>query len=247
MDSLAALQTLDDQLSNWAASLGWPLEPLFRLTIAAIAGGLVGLEREVRGRHAGFRTNLLVCLGSALVMIVSAAFAGHPWRHTPGVSINIDPARLAYGVMTGVGFIGAGTIMKTGSGIRGLTTAAAMWCVASIGLAAGFGLYLLSILATLLVIAALWVLDYVESLIPRVRYRVVTVRRAWKVGVTAETVERFQRAKLDVIDASFQRTPDLAYADISLQIAFVRKAQYYSFERQLEGDTDYQLLATRET
>lgn len=246
MEFFQWLDSLDAYIKGWATSLGWPVEGLFRLLIAAIAGGLVGLEREVRGRQAGFRTNLLVCLGSALVMVVSVRFAHQPWPHTPGVNINIDPARIAYGVMTGIGFLGAGAIMKEGGSIRGLTTAAALWCVASVGLAAGFGMYLLTAMASVLIVAALWILDYVEDMIPRVRYRTVTVRRKWKVGVIAETVERFQKAKLDVTDASFQRTPDLGHTDISLRVAFLDKKQYYSFERQLEGDSDYLLLSTRE-
>src|ERR1051326_5466511 len=94
---------------------GWPIDEFMRLLMAMVAGGLVGLERELRGRQAGFRTNLLVCLGSALVMIVSISFASHPWNpQGPNVNINIDPARIAYGVMTGIGFLGAGTLLKSG-------------------------------------------------------------------------------------------------------------------------------------
>src|SRR5437870_3361161 len=106
--------TWDASISQWISSFGGPWEQLLRLILAGIAGGLVGLEREMRGRQAGFRTYLLVCLGSALVMLVSVEFAVHRWTaQTPnqGVNINIDPARIAYGVMTGVGFLGAGAIL----------------------------------------------------------------------------------------------------------------------------------------
>src|SRR3954470_13200608 len=119
-------------LSQWdiaihqriVSSFGAPLEDLARLIMAAIAGGLVGIEREVRGRQAGFRTNLLVCVGSALVMIASQRIAYHDWPKQPGVNIQVDPARIAYSIMTGIGFLGAGTIIKDGNNIRGLTTAA---------------------------------------------------------------------------------------------------------------------------
>src|SRR5262245_7556519 len=97
--SLAIIQAWDTAIQSWAAGLGWPLEGLLRLMGAAVLGGLIGLEREVRGRQAGFRTNMLVCIGSALVMIVSTHFAIHPWTAQPGVNLNIDPARIAYGVM----------------------------------------------------------------------------------------------------------------------------------------------------
>src|SRR3954469_25305317 len=96
------LQHLDQSIASFAASLGPTGEAFFRLTLAAIAGGLVGLEREVRGRQAGFRTNLLVCVGSCLTMIVSLQFAIHHWQpqtENRGININIDPARIAYGVM----------------------------------------------------------------------------------------------------------------------------------------------------
>ncbi len=243
---LGVVDGWDARMSGWAASLGWPWEGFVRLMLAAVAGGLIGLEREFRGRQAGFRTNILVSLGSAMAMIVSTEFARKVWPHQSNVNINIDPARIAYGVMTGVGFLGAGTILHNKGTVRGLTTAAAMWCVASLGLAAGLGMYLMTILGALIVVAALWLLDYFEELLPKVRYRTVTIRRAWKIGLVSETVDRFQAAKLHVVDASFERSDDLSHADINLKIAFINKHQYYDFERQLEGDSDYQLLATRE-
>src|SRR5690606_4850871 len=94
--------------------LGWPAEALFRLALAAVAGGVVGLEREVRVKHAGFRTLMLVCVGSALVMIVSVHFARVAWpgQLAENVRLSVDPGRIAYGVMTGVGFLGAGTIIQ---------------------------------------------------------------------------------------------------------------------------------------
>src|SRR5687768_1027063 len=244
--TLGVIDGWDARMNAWANSLGWPWEGFVRLTLAAIAGGLVGLEREFRGRQAGFRTNILVCLGSAMAMIVSTEFARRAWPHDPNVNINIDPARIAYGVMTGVGFLGAGTILHNKGTVRGLTTAAAMWCVAAIGLAAGVGMYLMTILAALLVVGALWLLDYVEGMLPKVRYRTVTIRRKWQVGLIAQTIDRFEAANLKVVDASFERTDDLSEADINLKIAFMNKGEYYSFERKLEGDTDYQLMATRE-
>jgi putative Mg2+ transporter-C (MgtC) family protein len=236
----------DARVSEWAASWGWPWEGFFRLALAAIAGGLVGLERVFRGRQAGFRTNILVCLGSALAMIVSTEFARKAWPHDANINVNIDPARIAYGVMTGVGFLGAGTILHNKGTVRGLTTAAALWCVAAMGLAAGLGMYLMTIIASLLIVVALWLLDYLEEFLPKVRYRTITVRRKWQVGIIPETVIRFEAANMKVIDASFQRTEDLQNADISLRIAFTNKRDYYSFERKLEGDSDYELISTRE-
>ena len=114
-------------------------ELLLRLVLAGILGGAVGFERERHNRPAGLRTHILVCLGSALVMIVSVeGFSG-------ALGPRGDQARLAAQVVSGIGFLGAGTIMRQGSSVRGLTTAASLWVVAAVGLATGIGLYLAAI------------------------------------------------------------------------------------------------------
>ena len=97
---LASIAQWDSQIHQWVSSFGAPVEDFLRLILAGVMGGLVGIERELRGRQAGFRTYLLVCVGSALVMIVSAQMAIHPWQaqtKNEGVNINVDPARIAYG------------------------------------------------------------------------------------------------------------------------------------------------------
>jgi putative Mg2+ transporter-C (MgtC) family protein len=248
MDLLAATDPIDTIVRQWGAQFSWPAEYVVRLLMAMVAGGLVGMERELRGRQAGFRTNILVCVGSALTMIVSISFVSRDWpTHDPAVTVRIDPARIAYGIMTGIGFLGAGTIVKSGVSVRGLTTAAAMWCVAAVGMAAGFGMYTLTAIATVLIVAALWILDYLENFFPKWRYRTVVVRRKWKPGVIPETIDRFKSAGLRVIDASMQRTVDeLTHTTINVRIAFVRPRRYYDLERQLEADPDYDILATRE-
>src|SRR3954453_7149839 len=150
-----SLHEFDRDLTAWTNALQWPIEPLVRLVLAAVLGGLVGLEREIRGRQAGFRTNILVALGCALAMIVSISFAYHPWPHSGNFNVNVDPARLAYNVMAGIGFLGAGIIVKNGGSVRGLTTAAALWCVAAIGLSCGFGLYMIAIFSAVLILSVL--------------------------------------------------------------------------------------------
>ncbi|HEX2604730.1 MAG TPA: MgtC/SapB family protein [Oxalicibacterium sp.] len=128
-------------------------EIIFRLFIAAVLGGLVGLERERLEWAAGLRTHMLVCLGSALIMIVSA-FGFADILGTPNVTL--DPSRVAAQVVSGIGFLGAGTILFLRQEvIRGLTTAASLWTVAGIGLAVGGGLYLAAITATVLVVLVL--------------------------------------------------------------------------------------------
>jgi putative Mg2+ transporter-C (MgtC) family protein len=130
-----------------ASSLNWD-EALLRLALAGILGGLIGLERELREREAGLRTHLLVAVGAALFTIVGA-YGFSSFRLT-------DPTRIAAQIVTGIGFLGAGAIIRQGSTIRGLTTAATLWVVAAVGLASGAGYYSAALITTALVLLALW-------------------------------------------------------------------------------------------
>lgn len=165
---MALYNDLSYAIDHWASALGWPTESLCRLVLAALLGGLIGLEREVRGHEAGLRTHLLVCLGCAVAMIVSLSFARVDWATWPtGTAyLRIDPARVAYGVMGGVGFLGAGTIMHTRGLIRGLTSAAGIWCTAALGLAVGMGLYTTAVITTVLVFFTLVLLRKIEPMFP---------------------------------------------------------------------------------
>lgn len=136
------------------------LEDIFKLVLAMLLGGLVGLEREITNRPAGFRTHTLVCMGSALVMVTSM----HLFRTYHEV-VNLDPARLGAQVISGIGFLGAGTILKEKTRVRGLTTAASLWVVACIGLAIGAGLYKISVLTAVLAYITLILLKRMERLL----------------------------------------------------------------------------------
>jgi putative Mg2+ transporter-C (MgtC) family protein len=128
------------------------LEFIIRIVIAAIMGGAIGLEREYRAKEAGFRTHFLVGMGSALFMILSAY--GFDDILTSGLTVRLDPSRIAAQVVSGMGFIGAGTIIfqKQRHIIKGLTTAAGLWVTSAIGMTIGAGMYLLAIVATVLVL-----------------------------------------------------------------------------------------------
>jgi putative Mg2+ transporter-C (MgtC) family protein len=135
-------------------TLSW-WEVLVRLALASVLGGAIGLERELREREAGLRTHLLVALGSALFTLVSAyAFRDFEFSRVGGVTF--DPSRIAAQIVTGIGFLGAGAIIRQGLAVRGLTTAASLWVVAAIGMASGAGYYTAAAIATVLVIATLW-------------------------------------------------------------------------------------------
>jgi putative Mg2+ transporter-C (MgtC) family protein len=132
---------------------GW--EALLRLTIACALGAAIGFEREIRDREAGIRTHLLVSLGSALFTIVSA-YGFHEFLTSGDNIVRTDPTRIAAQIVTGIGFLGAGAIIREGLSIRGLTTAATLWVVAAIGMACGAGYYWPAAAATVLTILALW-------------------------------------------------------------------------------------------
>jgi putative Mg2+ transporter-C (MgtC) family protein len=140
-------------------TLDWQ-ESLLRLALAALLGGLIGFERELREREAGLRTHLLVALGSALFTIVSA-YGFHSFLASGQSVVRADPTRIAAQIVTGIGFLGAGAIIRQGLSVRGLTTAATLWVVAAIGLAAGAGYYSAAIITTALVLVSLWPLRIV--------------------------------------------------------------------------------------
>ena len=156
-------------LATSLATLSW-YDALGRLALAAALGSIIGLEREFREREAGLRTHLLVSLGSALFTIVSAFGFHDVLTHDPQVVVRLDPSRIAAQIVSGIGFLGAGAIIRQGLSIRGLTTAATLWVVAAIGMAAGAGFYSVAIITTIVALVALWPLRYVAyRMIDRVK------------------------------------------------------------------------------
>ena len=130
------------------------LDLALRLTVGLVLGAVIGFERELQRQPAGFRTHSLVSLGAALFTVVSAfGFGGDL----------VDPTRIAAQIVSGIGFIGAGTILQYRGHIRGLTTAASLWSVAAIGTAAGAGLYVVAVVGTILILVILSILDRVEA------------------------------------------------------------------------------------
>ncbi len=148
-----------------------------RLFLAILAGGAVGIERTYHGRPAGFRTHTLVCVASALLM----QFTVYQWQFmdlSPEAmsTLRVDPTRMAQGIMTGIGFLGAGVIVKEGITVRGLTTAASIWITASIGIVVGMGLYFAGFLATVIACGVLSIFRWLENKTPSLRYASLMVR-----------------------------------------------------------------------
>jgi putative Mg2+ transporter-C (MgtC) family protein len=144
-------------------------EVVLRVVLAAVLGGAVGAEREIREREAGFRTHLLVSVGAALFTLVSA-YAWDDFGFSLESGVTLDPTRISAQIVTGIGFLGAGAIIRQGLSVRGLTTAATLWVVAAIGLASGAGYYWAAVVTTALVLVTLWPLRILANpLFQRVR------------------------------------------------------------------------------
>lgn len=142
---------------------------ILHLVGALVAGGVIGIERTFHGHPAGFRTHALVCLASSMLMLVTL----YGWKWLPGVSLDnmrADLTRMGQGIMTGIGFLGAGVIFKEGLNVRGLTTAASIWITAAIGILLGTGFYFAGILATLLTLGTLSLFRKLEDRLPRESY-----------------------------------------------------------------------------
>ena len=174
-------------------TLGWD-DNLARLSLAAVLGGAIGFERELRDREAGLRTHLLVCLGSALFTIVSA-YGFREFLTSGDQVVRADPTRIAAQIVTGIGFLGAGAIIRQGLSVRGLTTAATLWVSAAIGIAAGAGYYSGAVLGTVVTLIALWPLRIVayrvfERLRPEERSIVVELRQGTKATELMQALER---------------------------------------------------------
>ena len=150
---------------------------LEHLLLALAAGGLIGFERSFHGRPAGFRTHALVCVASSALMLVTL-YQGHWFPESSAARVVLDPTRMAQGIMTGIGFLGAGVIFKEGLTVRGLTTAASIWITSAIGILAGIGFYFPMVVATVITLLTLTIFRWIESKVPGEFYAHLEVRFA---------------------------------------------------------------------
>ena len=205
-----------------------------RLFLAAILSGLIGYEREVHGRLAGFRTHILVGVGSTLIMLTSMymfdIYKGHA---TP------DPGRIAAHVVSGIGVLGAGTIIRFKASVRGLTTAASLWTVAGLGLAVGAGLFIPATFTTLLVLAALFFLNRVErAMIRKDWYKALEIDT--KAGATQLQEIRSLLSEYDVEIKDFNVKKSSSSEDLIIKISVKLLTNEYDNEilskiRDLDG------------
>ena len=178
------------------------LEMLLRLLAALAAGAVIGYERSFHGRPAGLRTHVLVCMASAVLMLVTV-YEDH-WVRIAGEA-RLDPTRMAQGIMTGIGFLGAGVIVKEGLNVRGLTTAASIWITAAIGVLAGVGLYVPMLFSVVLTLMVLSVFRWIEMRVPTQAYYYFDVKYAREGNLSEEGMrELLSRLGFSVANFSYR-------------------------------------------
>jgi putative Mg2+ transporter-C (MgtC) family protein len=217
-------------LSAASSDLSWP-HILLRLAVAAVLGGAVGFERELRERGAGLRTHTVVCMGSALFTLVSA-YGFADFRV-------VDPTRIAAQIVSGIGFLGAGAIIRTGLSVRGLTTAATLWLVAGIGMAAGAGYYSAALIATA---AAIVTLGPVRTLAyratrrmrPRVERLLVEVPAGGSATPVVEVAEQYGR----ILSLTIEQEGDRRQLAVEIELRDADPAKVVAAVAEIDGVLD---------
>jgi putative Mg2+ transporter-C (MgtC) family protein len=195
----------------FARMLGWSIFPqvftanfLIRLAASGLLGGIIGLERDMHGRAAGLRTNMLVSLGSALFMLVSEAVAALYSVGGGDTGLRVDPTRIAAQIITGIGFIGAGAIIKEGINVRGLTTSACLWVSAGIGMACGAGLFELALVVTAIGLFTLVGVNWLERLYAKDSYRILEIAVPNQTDLS-RVIDTVKREHLKILHLDYER------------------------------------------
>ncbi len=212
---------------------------VLRLLLAVAAGAMVGVEREYRGRPAGLRTHILVALGAAILSIASLELTKLV-NAGPEMMARVDVSRIAAGMITGIGFLGAGTIIKLGKSVRGLTTAASVWCVATIGMGFGFGFYLLSFLGSALMIFTLIIVSGMEREIARDWYKNVIVQIGGPQDNIYKLRDRLHDRGWKVIDLSVRKNKTDPFVEVEYEMRIKGKNEQEAVIRLLD-EVDYVL------
>jgi putative Mg2+ transporter-C (MgtC) family protein len=198
-------------------------EMAVRMIAALAAGSLIGYERSYRGRPAGFRTHALVCMASSVLMLVTV-YEAH-WVRVAGESIRLDPTRMSQGIMTGIGFLGAGVIMHEGFSVRGLTTAASIWITAAIGILAGIGFYFPMALSVILTLGVLSVFRWIEARMPTQAYYQFEVRCSREGGLDESQIRNVvERGGFSIANFSYRLDGEGRIRRYSMTIASADRA-----------------------
>jgi putative Mg2+ transporter-C (MgtC) family protein len=199
---------------------------LMHLGLSVLAGGLIGLERTYHGRPAGFRTHTLVCTASSLLMLLTL----YQWELLKGApldTVRVDPTRMAQGIMTGIGFLGAGVIMKEGLTVRGLTTAASIWITAAIGVLIGIGFYFPAVVATLVTLGTLSLFRWIEAIMPTLYYARLNVRfKRQETPAEPELRGLISRQDFSVANLSYRLEEEGKYFEYQMTVRTQHKDNY---------------------
>lgn len=202
---------------------------------ALLAGGIIGLERSFHGRPAGFRTHALVCLASSLLMLITL----YQLKWLPGVpldTVRTDPTRMAQGIMTGIGFLGAGVIFKEGLSVRGLTTAASIWITAAIGILIGIGFYFPAILGTALTVGTLSLFRWIEAKLPSHFYAHHFVRFDRNNAMPESELKRFVMDNgFTIANMSYRLSDDGFWFEYRMVIRTINPANISAFAAALRN------------
>lgn len=221
---------------------------LVHLLAAVFAGGIIGLERSYHGRPAGFRTHTLVCLASSLLMLVTM----YQWQWLPPgtamETVRTDPTRMAQGIMTGIGFLGAGVIFREGLSVRGLTTSASIWMTAAIGILIGIGFYVPAVLATILTLGTLSVFRWFERRLPSHYYAHQTISFDRDNVMTESDLKAFMANDgFDVVNISYRTTEEARAFEYKMVICTTNQknlSQLAVSLRQLDSVRDFSISPT---
>jgi putative Mg2+ transporter-C (MgtC) family protein len=194
-------------------------EMIFRIAVGAILGGAIGMERDRHGRQAGLRTHFIVALASATFMVVSAHFYFFQ-NYGGSTGINVDPSRIAASVVTGIGFLAGGAILKTGLTVQGLTTAAGLWLVAAIGLCSGAGMFPEALAATIMGLVALTLFRMLEGKKDGMMRRKVSVLLAEATESVPALFADLVKAGAQVSDYDFEKPPEGGSLKITFDVEF---------------------------
>ncbi len=193
-------------------------DAMIRLVLASLLGGLIGLERELHGRAAGFRTHLLVSLGAALFMSVSLYFYQAYGLLSANTAVRVDPARVAAQIVVGIGFLGGGAILREKGSIRGLTTAACLWVAAAIGVACGAGLFAISLVVTAIALISLLILKKVEGILNKDSYQQLVVLSDDLPGQSEQIESIVQDCGARLMETAVDRQLDAATIRFEFQL-----------------------------
>ena len=210
---------------------------LIRLVVACLLGAAIGFERDIHGRAAGLRTNMLVSMGAALFMLVSVAVAESFSGGPESTGLRADPSRIAAQIVTGIGFLGAGAIIKEGFNVRGLTTAACLWVSAGVGMAAGAGFFEMAIVVTLIGLFTLVVVNRFEKVYAKDSYRTLEITVANDADIS-RLIDIVKRKHLKILFLDFSRDYKTNRMVITFSIRLFLKGVTDKLSHQIVADLE---------